>query len=208
MLSSFNKLDRQRNGKDSGGDITGFSRAEKGQLVDEDSKFVVYCIIMLGCVDLDQKTGFQGTVMEHSIVARESFPIFGHIKQNFVVLLQVGWHVSPALFHVITWLHSDRLGGYSRGHFSWSLIDPASSGRDIGARYGPSVRYRAREMRRPLKRRSYLCIAVLVLCLDKITRANTIDSSASCLIPSLSTRPSEIFSRSNISFCYVSYYQF
>ena len=41
----------------------------------------------------------RGTVMEHSTVVSRSFLILGRIGQSFVVLLQVGWRVTPAAFH-------------------------------------------------------------------------------------------------------------
>jgi len=37
------------------------------------------------------------TRVEHSIVGRKSFP-YSDTGQNFAVLLQVGWHVSPLCY--------------------------------------------------------------------------------------------------------------
>jgi len=44
----------------------------------------------LECVGDDSKQDPRGTIIEHSRATSKSFPIFGHIRQNFAVLLEVG----------------------------------------------------------------------------------------------------------------------
>ena len=74
---------------------------------------LVVCYTRLGCLGGDRKTRSPRyhTVIEHSIVAGGSFPIFGYVRQNFPVLPQVRQHVSSEVFNKIKGVYYDRLSG-------------------------------------------------------------------------------------------------
>lgn len=63
-----------------------------------------------------------GTVIERFIAATRSVELLNiraHEGRPFAVLLQVGWHVSPAVFHKIKKVnHSSVRGERSRKYFS------------------------------------------------------------------------------------------
>ena len=73
------------------------------------------------------KQDLRGTMIEHSIAASKSFSKpFGHIRQNFAALLQIGWHVvSPAAVHKIKRVsYGSSSGEGSRNLFTPSPINP------------------------------------------------------------------------------------
>lgn len=44
------------------------------------------------------KRDLRGAVIEHSIIAGKSLPVFGHISLNFAALFQVSRQVDPTAF--------------------------------------------------------------------------------------------------------------